>query len=101
MHDEKRLLNRLLADLCERALVEAGQLKLKRQPIDLAALIGSTITTFTPVADERNVVLAAQRDLGAQVLRNLVANALWHTPMQRHIAVEVWQIDRVGRINER
>ena len=44
LYDETRLLNRLVDDLRELALAEAGQLKLNRQSIDLAALIGSTVT---------------------------------------------------------
>ncbi len=43
LYDETRLLNRLVDDLRELALAEAGQLKLNLQPIDLAALIGSTV----------------------------------------------------------
>ena len=57
LYDETRLLNRLVDDLRELALAEAGQLKLNLQPIDLAALIGSTVTNFMPVAEERGLTL--------------------------------------------
>ncbi len=108
LYDETRLLNRLVDDLRELALAEAGQLKLNLQPIDLAALIGSTVTNFMPVAEERGSVLEAKIDQAAevradpdrvaQVLRNLIANALWHTPPQGHITVETQQIDRGVRV---
>ena len=104
LYDETRLLNRLVDDLRELALAEAGQLKLNLQPIDLAALIGSTVTNFMPVAEERGLTLEAKIDQAiavhadpdrvAQVLRNLIANALWHTPPQGHITVEAQPIDQ-------
>jgi two-component system, OmpR family, sensor kinase len=109
LYDETRLLNRLVDDLRELALAEAGQLKLNLQSVDLAALIGSTVTNFMPVAEERGLTLDAQIDRAvevradpdrvAQVLRNLIANALWHTRPQGHIAVEALPSDRGWRIS--
>jgi two-component system OmpR family sensor kinase len=109
LYDETRLLNRLVDDLRELALAEAGQLKLNLQPIDLMALIGSTVTNFMPVAEERNLTLSAKIDQAAavhadpdrvaQVLRNLIANALWHTSPQGQITVETQRIDRSVRVS--
>lgn len=109
LYDETRLLNRLVDDLRELALAEAGQLKLNQHPIDLAALIGSTVSNFMPVAEERAVTLEATADRTikvhadpdrvAQVLRNLIANALWHTPPQGRITVEAQLTDRGGQIS--
>jgi signal transduction histidine kinase len=108
LFDESRLLNRLVDDLRELALAEAGQLKLNRQPIDLAALIGSTVANFMPVAEERGLKLEAKidrmvevyadPDRVGQVLRNLIANALWHTPPQGQIIIETQPIDRGVRV---
>jgi two-component system, OmpR family, sensor kinase len=109
LYDETRLLNRLVDDLRELALAEAGQLKLNLQPIDLAALIGSTVTNFLPVAEERGLALEAKIDRAitvhadldrvGQVLRNLIANALWHTSPQGHITVETQPIDQMVRVS--
>jgi two-component system OmpR family sensor kinase/two-component system sensor histidine kinase BaeS len=109
LYDETRLLNRLVDDLRELALVEAGQLKLNLQPIDLASIIRSTVTNFMPVAEERSIQLDAKIDRAvdvcadpdrvAQVLRNLIANALWHTPPQGHIIVETQSGDRGWRVS--
>jgi signal transduction histidine kinase len=109
LYDETRLLNRLVDDLRELALAEAGQLKLNLQSIDLAALIGSTVTNFMPMAEERGLTLEANIDQTiavhadldrvAQVLRNLIANALWHTPPQGKITVEAQEIDRMVRVS--
>jgi signal transduction histidine kinase len=108
LYDETRLLNRLVDDLRELALAEAGQLKLNRQSIDLAAIIGSTVSNFMPVAEERDLTLNTELDRAtavhadpdrvAQVLRNLIANALWHTPPQGKITVETKVIDRMVRV---
>ena len=109
LYDETRLLNRLVDDLRELALAEAGQLKLNRQPINLAALIGSTVANFMPMAEERGLTLEAKidrvvavvadPDRVGQVLRNLIANALWHTSPQGQITVETQPIDRGVRVS--
>jgi two-component system OmpR family sensor kinase len=109
LYDETRLLNRLVDDLRELALAEAGQLKLNLQSIDLAAIIGSTMSNFMPVAEERDLTLNTELDRApavqadpdrvAQVLRNLIANALWHTPPQGQITVETKVIDRMVRVS--
>ena len=108
LYDETRLLNRLVDDLRELALAEAGQLKLNVHPIDLAPLIGSTVTNFMPVAEERRVTLEAKidrvvevradSDRVGQVLRNLIANALWHTAPQGKITVQAQLTDRGARV---
>ncbi len=90
LYDQTRLLSRLVNDLHELAQAEARQLLLNPQPTDLADLVHSTVTTFAPVAETRGVTLEAQvpPDLPsvladsarlAQVLHNLLANALYHT----------------------
>src|SRR5512139_3115742 len=109
LYDETRLLNRLVDDLRELALAEAGQLKLSLEPIDLAPLVAATVTNFMPIAEERDLALSAEidrtvevradPDRAAQVLRNLIANALWHTPPQGTVAVEAQLIDRGWQIS--
>jgi two-component system OmpR family sensor kinase/two-component system sensor histidine kinase BaeS len=91
LYDQTRLLSRLVNDLHELAQAEARQLPLNPQPTDLADLIHTTAATFAPVAEDKGVTLEAQvpPDLPsvladparlAQVLHNLLANALYHTP---------------------
>lgn len=90
LYDETRLLSRLVDDLRELALVEAGQLHLELRPTDLGPILESTATSFAPVAEMQGVQLDVQTnplplvqadaDRLAQVLRNLISNALRHTP---------------------
>jgi two-component system OmpR family sensor kinase/two-component system sensor histidine kinase BaeS len=98
LYDETRLLGRLVEDLRELALAEAGQLRLNLQPTDAAQVIEATVSTFALVAEEKGVGLNVQvieglpavqadPDRLAQVLRNLLGNALRHTPPGGHIRV--------------
>lgn len=91
LYDETRLLSRLVNDLHELAQAEAGQLRLNRQTTDLADLVQSTAAAFSPAAEAKGVTLSTQVALDlplvtadparlTQVLHNLLANALRHTP---------------------
>jgi two-component system sensor histidine kinase BaeS len=89
--DETRLLTRLVDDLRTLALAEAGQLHFDLQQLDVADLLADARTSFGGQADGLGVRLEvdvpdalppvrgdAQRL--AQVLGNLISNALRHTP---------------------
>ncbi|MFN2272313.1 MAG: sensor histidine kinase [Anaerolineae bacterium] len=89
--EETRLLAHLVEDLRLLALAEAGQLSLERQPLDVGDLLRDAQVNFGPQADDRGVTLAldlpadlpqvaADRRRIAQVLGNLLTNALRHTP---------------------
>ena len=88
--EETRVMARLLDDLQMLSTADAGALRLDREPTDLGALAGEVVAAFQPRAAEAGVVLSsapsslADIDVDAlrirQVLENLVANALRHTP---------------------
>ena len=91
LYDETRLLSRLVDDLRELALADAGQLNLNLRPTDVEQVIRSTTDSLTLAAEAGQVVLTttmpdslptvqADPDRVAQVLRNLLVNALRHTP---------------------
>jgi signal transduction histidine kinase len=84
-------LSLLLDDLFEMAQIDAGGLKLERQPNSICDLISDTLEAFTALAERQGVTLegAAPReadpvvmDVGkiGRVLNNLLENALRHTP---------------------
>ncbi len=98
LHEEAMLLNRLVDDLQELALAEAGQLKLECQPVAPADLVNRAIEAVRAQATAGGITL--QTDLPAdlplvdvdpqrigQVLGNLLNNALTHTPSGREIVV--------------
>ena len=89
--DTSRVMARLLDDLQTLSTVEAGVLRLHREPTAPAGLVGDAVAAFRSLADERGVRLEGRPDGGlallevdptriAEVLSNLVANALRHTP---------------------
>jgi two-component system OmpR family sensor kinase/two-component system sensor histidine kinase BaeS len=91
LYDEMRLLSRLVDDLRELALADAGQLRLDLRPADIAALIQTTAESFSVAAETQDVSLnveladvlplvEADPHRLAQVLRNLLVNAVRHTP---------------------
>ncbi len=89
--EETQILSRLVDDLRTLALAESGALQLKKEPTDLAVLIGETVSAFRAQADSDGIALEIHtgRDVPPvnvdperirQVLTNLLANSLRYTP---------------------
>ncbi|MBI2953845.1 MAG: HAMP domain-containing protein [Chloroflexi bacterium] len=102
IHEETTVLARLVADLRELSLAEAGQLKLQRGPTDLAALLGRAATRHQAAASEKGIALVTRLTEGlppadvdeqriSQVVDNLLSNALRHTGVGGEIAVAMAQ----------
>jgi signal transduction histidine kinase len=98
LHHEVMLLSRLVDDLQDLALAEAGQLRLDRTAVPVAALMATAAASLAPQAAARGVSLtsapvAADLQVQAdpqrlgQVLRNLIVNAITHTPAGGSIAI--------------
>jgi signal transduction histidine kinase len=90
LHEEAMLLNRLVDDLQELALAEAGQLRLERRPVAPADVVNRATEAARAQATAKGIAL--QTDLPedlplvdvdsqriGQVLGNLLNNALAHT----------------------
>lgn len=89
--EEVALLETLIDDLQDLALAEAGQLDLERAPVDLAGEVERVVKALRPRLEAGGLhvevdlppdlppVNADARRL-AQILRNLLGNALTHTP---------------------
>lgn len=96
---EAVLLSRLVEDLQELSIVEAGQLTLQRQPEDVAQLVAHAADAMRTAASAKEVALSTAVDDElplvsvdyhriSQVLRNLLDNALAHTPHGGSIAIQ-------------
>lgn len=89
--EQTLLLTQLVEDLRLLAQAEAGQLPLELRPTDVGDLLRDACVNFTPQAEDCGITLTLElpADLPkvpadwrriAQVLGNLISNALRHTP---------------------
>jgi two-component system sensor histidine kinase BaeS len=96
--DETHVLARLVDDLRTVALSEGGNLPLHHEPTDLAILAAESVASFQAAAETAGVRLDVHVDDDIplldidpvrirEVLSNLVANALRHTPSGGSIGV--------------
>ena len=89
----------LVEDLRLLTLAETGQVPLHFEVADMAAVVGECLALFEPAAQEAGVALTLGPGAASlirmdsarvrQVLTNLVANALQHTPVGGHILVSL------------
>jgi two-component system OmpR family sensor kinase/two-component system sensor histidine kinase BaeS len=107
LHEETLLLTRLVDDLRELSLAEAGELKLERLPSDLAELLRRSVAAMQPHAAEKGVTLTLDvapdlppanldADRLGQIMRNLLANALRYTPTGGMVTVKARETKETG-----
>jgi len=98
LYEETMLLSRLVADLQELAQAEAGQLALVRQPAMLPPIIRQAAAMLQPQVETKGLALDIELPDGlplvhvdagriGQILRNLLNNAVAHTPAGGRIAI--------------
>ncbi len=104
IHEEAMLLNRLVDDLQELAMAEAGQLKLVRQPVNIKVVVEKAVQSLKSQADEKYVnitvnlpgdlpLVEADAERMGQVLRNLLNNAITNTPSGGEITIQACIVD--------
>ncbi len=102
IHEETMLLSRLVHDLQELALAEAGQLPLEPAAVDVGAEIGVAVRLL--VADRGENRPQVELDLPAlpqglfdparlrQVVRNLAENAITHSPSGGTVTIRAEEV---------
>lgn len=84
-------LTSLINDMLDISRIESGRIEIKHEPIDYRQIVDDTLRLMKAPADERNITMEASlpesmppvrgdTDKVAQVLTNLVSNALKYTP---------------------
>lgn len=106
--DEVDVIARLVEDFQTISSVAAGTLRLHREPVDLAALVASTTSAFSATAESAGITLSATTDAIPEmsidpvrireVIENLVANAIRHTPPGGSVTVTLAASDGGARI---
>jgi signal transduction histidine kinase len=92
-------LKRLVDDMLDVSRIEAGKMRLKREPVDLGEVVSDVVTELLPLARARELHVAthiepvesidADRDKLHQIAVNLVSNAIRYTPEQGEIVIDV------------
>ena len=102
-------LSRLVDDLLDASMVTRGKVSLRRQPTELRATIAHVVDAFTPAAAERRHVItvnapdtpltaAADPTRVAQILSNVLSNAIQYTPDGGHITINAKAADEMVSI---
>ncbi len=102
-------INSLVSDLTDFANIDAGQLALEMVRVDLAGLVNEGAASFAPTVEKTRqkivvsgcdspVIVQADRDRIAQVLRNLLSNASKYSPAGTEITVSLEASEGAARI---
>lgn len=99
--DQSALLERLVEDLRTLALADAGELKLVKIEVNLKELLEGILEQFKATAENRSVTLSlsvdqnaclivhADPDRLAQVMNNLLTNAIRHSPNEGNVQLRL------------
>ncbi len=96
--EEARLLERLVADLQDLSMADAGRIRLRPERVDLAPVVNAALEAFGPQTrakhiEARSRIAADHAHIQAdperlrQILHNLLANAVAYTPDGGQIVV--------------
>ena len=107
LREETDTLSRMIKDLRDLSLAEAGQLTLEKERIDVRQLIHRAVNMLEPLALEKYVAL--REDLAevpaisldprriSQVLYNLLTNAIRYTPENGEVSVSTRLVSRKNK----
>ncbi|MFY0568626.1 ATP-binding protein [Archangium lansingense] len=95
---------RLVDDLLDMARLSRGQISLRREPIELSAVVARAVETAAPLIERRRHVLVtdvsasglqvlADADRLTQVVANLLTNSAKYTPPGGHIQLWAREFD--------
>ena len=103
-------LSRLVDDLLDVSRITRGQVTLRREPVDVQATVSQVVESLRPRVEARHLMIDVRLPAGpplqieadptrvAQVLSNLVDNAVKYTPDGGRIVVSVTVVDDFASI---
>ncbi len=108
INDEAQRMSRLVNTLLEISHLQTGHLELRKQQLDLAALLTASVEGLEPQANAKDVSLGSSglraippiigdSDRLRQVFTNLVDNAIRHTPAGGWVEVEAESAGLAGQ----
>jgi signal transduction histidine kinase len=108
MRDQVKRLSKLAAELLDLSRLDAGHIDLEREPVPLASMARLVADEFGPFArqSEHELAVEADGDVFAvadeqrvvQIIRNLVENALVHTPPGTRVVLRVAREGTAGSV---
>lgn len=108
LHTQSQVLTRLVRDLRDLSLAQQGRLPLDRRSIDLVTVIRDVAEMTRPLVEEKGISLAveaegpipvvADRERVAQVLHNLLANAVRYTESGGRVRISITPAGSEARI---
>ncbi|MBC7812842.1 MAG: HAMP domain-containing histidine kinase [Burkholderiales bacterium] len=106
IHDEAERLNRMVVELTDLARLQAGRLSMQAAEVDMAQLASAIAQRLSIMAKEKGVSLhvdtkptptiAGDGDRLAQVVDNLIGNAIKYTPTGGEVSVETYSTRNGG-----
>lgn len=102
-------LGRLIDNMLNISRIEAGTVRINREPIGVAMIVKEAVDMMRPSADEKNIELTenltpamyqvdADRDLIYQAVLNLISNAIKYTPPNGRVTVSTVPQEERNRI---
>jgi two-component system phosphate regulon sensor histidine kinase PhoR len=93
-------LGRMIDNILNISRIEAGTVRINKEPVAISVIVKEAIDVARPQADEKNITLTdeltpvvfrvnADRDLISQAVLNLLSNAIKYTPQQGKVHVRM------------
>ncbi|MFV9511273.1 sensor histidine kinase [Tepidibacillus sp. LV47] len=108
LNDEVLRLTRLVNDLQQLSLAEAGQLVLNKKRVNIKQMIQKIMFHFEWLAEEKEIqlqligdeeiMIEVDPDRFTQVIVNLLGNALRHTPNHGKVSIEIKKEEQPQRV---
>ena len=97
-------MTRLIQNLLNLSRIEAGVVRISKEPVSLSEVVEAVVEVMTPVAEEKGQHLAvelssvyigvyADRDMLCQAVTNLVSNAIKYTPEGGRVNVKTQMVE--------